>query len=72
MSTIGELGSFFEKRAPVTPQSAGTLSSAELPPGGLRQKVAGMQREKQLIERRLVLPLAQAPPPSTEWNCHGR
>lgn len=37
-----------------------TLSSlgAELPPGGLWQKVAGMQREKQLIERRLVLPLA--------------
>jgi GNAT superfamily N-acetyltransferase len=51
---------FFEKRGPVTPQSAGTLSSlgAELPPGGLWQKVAGMQREKQLIERRLVLPLA--------------
>ncbi|MFF5546860.1 MULTISPECIES: ATP-binding protein [Streptomyces] len=44
----------------MTPQSAGTLSSlgAELPPGGLWQKVAGMQREKRLIERRLVLPLA--------------
>ncbi|MFI1162756.1 ATP-binding protein [Streptomyces sp. NPDC020801] len=51
---------FFEKRGPVTPESAGTLSSlgAELPPGGLWQKVAGMQKEKQLIERRLVLPLA--------------
>ncbi|MFE9472596.1 ATP-binding protein [Streptomyces griseofuscus] len=51
---------FFEKRGPVTPQSAGTLSSlgAELPPGGLWQKVAGMPREKRLIERRLVLPLA--------------
>lgn len=31
---------------------------AELPPGGLWQKVAGMQKEKELIERRLVLPLA--------------
>ncbi|MEU5519847.1 bifunctional GNAT family N-acetyltransferase/ATP-binding protein [Streptomyces sp. NPDC093250] len=51
---------FFEKRGPVTPQSAGTLSSlgAELPPGGLWQKVAGMQKEKRLIERRLILPLA--------------
>ncbi|MFI8237498.1 ATP-binding protein [Streptomyces sp. NPDC085866] len=50
----------FTKRGPVTPQSAGVLSSlgAELPAGGLWQKVAGMQREKQLIERRLVLPLA--------------
>ncbi|MFE9092922.1 ATP-binding protein [Streptomyces sp. NPDC007264] len=51
---------FFEKRRPVTPQAAGMLSSlgAELPPGGLWQKVAGMHREKRLIERRLVLPLA--------------
>ncbi|MGP3926592.1 ATP-binding protein [Streptomyces sp. 8N616] len=51
---------FFEKRGPVTPQAISMLSSlgAELPPGGLWQKVAGMQREKQLIERRLVLPLA--------------
>ncbi|MFG2119893.1 ATP-binding protein [Streptomyces sp. NPDC048710] len=50
----------FTKRGPVTPQSAGVLSSlgAELPAGGLWQKVAGMQKEKQLIERRLVLPLA--------------
>ncbi|MGX4692595.1 ATP-binding protein [Streptomyces sp. JNUCC 63] len=50
----------FEKRGPVTPQAVGMLSSlgAELPPGGLWQKVAGMHREKQLIERRLVLPLA--------------
>ncbi len=31
---------------------------AKLPPGGLWQKVAGMQREKELMERRLVLPLA--------------
>lgn len=51
---------FFEKRGPVTPQAISMLSSlgAELPPGGLWQKVAGMQQEKQLIERRLVLPLA--------------
>ncbi|MFE7775384.1 ATP-binding protein [Streptomyces sp. NPDC057445] len=51
---------FFEKRGRVTPQAVGMLSSlgAELPAGGLWQKVAGMQREKALIERRLVLPLA--------------
>jgi GNAT superfamily N-acetyltransferase len=50
----------FEKRRPVPRQAADMLSSlgAELPPGGLWQKVAGMQKEKQLIERRLVLPLA--------------
>ena len=51
---------FFEKRGPVTPQAVSLLSSlgAELPSGGLWEKVAGMQREKRLIERRLVLPLA--------------
>ncbi|MFD4228286.1 ATP-binding protein [Streptomyces sp. NPDC058545] len=51
---------FFEKRGPVTPQAISMLAAlgAELPPGGLWQKVAGMEREKQLIERRLVLPLA--------------
>ncbi|MDX2732558.1 MULTISPECIES: ATP-binding protein [unclassified Streptomyces] len=51
---------FFEKRGPVTPQAIGMLAAlgAELPPGGLWQKVAGMEREKRLIERRLVLPLA--------------
>ncbi|MBQ0827572.1 ATP-binding protein [Streptomyces tagetis] len=50
----------FEKRGPVSPQAVGMLSSlgAELPRGGLWQKVSGMQREKRLIERRLVLPLA--------------
>jgi len=50
----------FEKDRPVPPRAAAMLSSlgAELPPGGLWQKVAGMQKEKQLIERRLVLPLA--------------
>ncbi len=51
---------FFEKRGPVTPQAISMLAAlgAELPPGGLWQKVAGMEREKRLIERRLVLPLA--------------
>ncbi|KUN75983.1 ATP-binding protein [Streptomyces griseoruber] len=50
----------FEKRRPLPPQTADMLSSlgAELPTGGLWQEVAGMEREKQLIERRLVLPLA--------------
>ncbi|MEU7305920.1 hypothetical protein [Streptomyces sp. NPDC007206] len=51
---------FVEKRGPVTPQSTGTLSCSERScrRRGLWQKVAGVQREKQLIERRLVLPLA--------------
>ncbi|MPY64692.1 ATP-binding protein [Streptomyces spongiae] len=51
---------FFEKHGAVTPQAISMLSSlgAELPPPGLWQKVAGMQSEKRLIERRLVLPLA--------------
>ncbi|WP_405999884.1 ATP-binding protein [Streptomyces sp. NBC_00829] len=49
---------FFEKRAPLTPQSVLSSLGAELTPGGLWQKVAGMEREKRLIERRLVLPLA--------------
>ncbi|MEU1276791.1 GNAT family N-acetyltransferase [Streptomyces sp. NPDC005805] len=51
---------FFERRGPVTAEAIGLLSSlgAELPPGGLWQKVAGMRREKEIIERRLVLPLA--------------
>ncbi|MFJ3933407.1 MULTISPECIES: ATP-binding protein [unclassified Streptomyces] len=50
----------FEKRGPVTPRAISMLSAlgAELPPGGLWGKVAGMQQEKRLIERRLVLPLA--------------
>ncbi|WJY53634.1 bifunctional GNAT family N-acetyltransferase/ATP-binding protein [Streptomyces chengbuensis] len=51
---------FFQQRGPVTPQAISMLSSlgAELPPGGLWKRVAGMRHEKQLIERRLVLPLA--------------
>jgi GNAT superfamily N-acetyltransferase len=51
---------FFEKIQPVTPQEVSMLSSlgAELPPAGLWNKIAGMAREKEIIERRLVLPLA--------------
>ncbi|MBT2481400.1 ATP-binding protein [Streptomyces sp. ISL-94] len=52
---------FFEKRAPAIPQEVSMLSElgAELPPTGLWSQVAGMEREKRLIERRLVLPLAR-------------
>jgi SpoVK/Ycf46/Vps4 family AAA+-type ATPase len=51
---------FFEKVAAATPQEVSLLSSlgAEMPPSGLWNKVAGMAAEKELIERRLVLPLA--------------
>ncbi|MFF4585337.1 ATP-binding protein [Streptomyces sp. NPDC001388] len=50
----------FEKHRPMPPQAAGMLSSlgGELPADGLWKQVAGMEREKRLIERRLVLPLA--------------
>ncbi|MEU8518869.1 bifunctional GNAT family N-acetyltransferase/ATP-binding protein [Streptomyces sp. NBC_01216] len=52
---------FFEKRAPVTAEADSVLSAigAELPPTALWGRVAGMEREKRLIERRLVLPLAR-------------
>jgi GNAT superfamily N-acetyltransferase len=51
---------FFEKVAAATPQEVSLQSSlgAEMPPSGLWNKVAGMAAEKELIERRLVLPLA--------------
>ncbi|WP_340559843.1 ATP-binding protein [Streptomyces sp. GSL17-111] len=52
---------FFEKHGAVTPRAVSMLSAlgAELPAGGQWKKVAGMRREKRLIERRLVLPLAE-------------
>ncbi|MEV0414159.1 bifunctional GNAT family N-acetyltransferase/ATP-binding protein [Streptomyces sp. NPDC050448] len=51
---------FFEKHASVTPQAISLLTAigAELPAKGLWSRVAGMEREKRFIERRLVLPLA--------------
>lgn len=52
--------SFYEKADQVTPQSAAVLArlGGSVPPAGLWNQVAGMQHEKRLIERRVVLPLA--------------
>ncbi|MCF6523322.1 ATP-binding protein [Streptomyces sp. JJ36] len=49
-----------EKRGAVSAQDVSMLSGvgAELPPTGLWRRIAGMAAEKELIERRLVLPLA--------------
>ncbi|WP_046494951.1 ATP-binding protein [Streptomyces odonnellii] len=51
---------YFEKAQPVTAQDSAILSSlgAIVPEAGLWEKLSGMADEKQLIERRLVLPLA--------------
>ncbi|MEU6735598.1 ATP-binding protein [Streptomyces physcomitrii] len=51
---------YFEKVQPVTAQDSALLSSlgAMVPEGGLWEKLTGMADEKQLIDRRLVLPLA--------------
>jgi len=52
---------YFEKRETVSPQAAKVLVrlGGAVPPAGLWQRVAGMATEKQLIERRIVLPLSQ-------------
>lgn len=51
----------FHRTETVTPQAATLLTDlgGAVPPAGLWGQVAGMYQEKQLIERRLVLPLAQ-------------
>lgn len=51
---------FYEKTARVTPHAASLLAAmgGAVPPAGLWEQVAGMQGEKELIERRVVLPLA--------------
>ncbi|MFJ1705290.1 ATP-binding protein [Kitasatospora sp. NPDC088346] len=51
---------YFEKTRPVRAQDVVLLSAlgAVEPPSGLWGRLAGMAREKELIERRLVLPLA--------------
>lgn len=53
---------YFEKTEAVTAQDPAVLASlgALVPPAGLWEKLAGMGREKSLIERRIVLPLANA------------
>ncbi|MGF1663502.1 MAG: ATP-binding protein [Kineosporiaceae bacterium] len=49
-----------EKPETVAPRDAARLArlAGSVPPAGLWDQVAGMQAEKQLIERRVVLPLA--------------
>lgn len=52
--------SFYQKAEQVTPRSAAVLAGlgGSVPTAGLWNQVAGMQQEKGLIERRVVLPLA--------------
>ena len=62
---------YFEKHVPLQPQEAGrldTLGGRMLAPG-LWQSLAGMAQEKELIERRLVLPLAD-PGLAEEFGVH--
>jgi transitional endoplasmic reticulum ATPase len=51
---------YYEKVERVTPHSAALLAAlgGGVPPAGLWSQMAGMQVEKNLIERRIVLPLA--------------
>jgi transitional endoplasmic reticulum ATPase len=50
---------YFERVVPLQPQEIGLLGElgGRMLPGGLWEALAGMEREKQLIERRVVLPL---------------
>ncbi|MGW6062113.1 ATP-binding protein [Streptomyces sp. NPDC055189] len=52
---------YFEKAEPVQGPAAGVLDDlgGRLLPGDLWARLAGMEREKDLIERRIVLPLAE-------------
>ncbi|WP_024287772.1 ATP-binding protein [Cellulomonas sp. KRMCY2] len=52
---------YFERRLPVQREELGALSElgGRILPRGLWDAVGGMQREKDLLERRLVLPLAK-------------
>lgn len=51
---------YFERTIPLQPREIGPLSllGGRLLPHGLWDALAGMQREKSLIEKRLILPLA--------------
>jgi GNAT superfamily N-acetyltransferase len=53
---------YFERVVPLQPQEIGLLSElgGRLLAAGLWEALAGMEREKQLIERRIVLPLVDA------------
>jgi transitional endoplasmic reticulum ATPase len=50
---------YFERVVPLQPQEVGLLGElgGRMLPGGLWDALAGMEHEKQLIERRIVLPL---------------
>src|SRR4051794_12198215 len=50
---------YFERVVPLQPQEVGLLGElgGRMPPPGLWETLAGMEHEKQLIERRVVLPL---------------
>jgi transitional endoplasmic reticulum ATPase len=50
---------YFERIVPLQPQEVGLLDTlgGRMLPRGLWERLAGMEREKELIERRIVLPL---------------
>ena len=50
---------YFERVVPLQPQEVGLLGElgGRMLPGGLWEALAGMEQEKQLIERRIVMPL---------------
>ena len=50
---------YFERVVPLQPQEVGLLGElgGRMLPGGLWESLAGMEHEKQVIERRIVLPL---------------
>jgi transitional endoplasmic reticulum ATPase len=51
----------FDKHEPMSPRSASVIArlGGEVPAAGLWQQIAGMVAEKNLIERRVVLPLSR-------------
>ncbi|MWV60079.1 ATP-binding protein [Rathayibacter sp. VKM Ac-2754] len=53
---------YFERQIPVQRAELGVLSElgGRVLPRGLWESIGGMQREKELLERRLVMPLARA------------
>jgi GNAT superfamily N-acetyltransferase len=53
---------YFERIVPLQPQEVGLLGElgGRILPGGLWDDLAGMEHEKQLIERRVVLPLTDS------------
>ena len=66
---------YFERVVPLQPQEVGLLGElgGRILPGGLWEALAGMEHEKQVIERRIVLPLEDRTwPPSTAFSRRGR